>query len=113
MVLGPLLVALGCLPQPVAATSAYVVLITATSGLVQVIIFGLLPYDYAAVMAIIGLVSTFVGQTVVDYIVKKYKKDAIVVLVIGAIMVIALILMTYAGVVRIINGADMGFTSLC
>ena len=64
MVLGPLLVALGCLPQPVAATSAYVVLITATSGLVQVIIFGLLPYDYAGVFAVLGLVSTFVGQTV-------------------------------------------------
>jgi hypothetical protein len=64
MVLGPLLVALGCLPQPVAATSAYVVLITATSGLVQVIIFGLLPYDYAGVFAVLGLLSTFVGQTV-------------------------------------------------
>ena len=36
MVLGPLLVELGCLPQPIAATSAYVVFITATSGLAQV-----------------------------------------------------------------------------
>ena len=41
MVLGPLLVELGCLPQPIAATSAYVVFITATSGLAQVWIMGL------------------------------------------------------------------------
>ena len=113
MVLGPLLVALGCLPQPVAATSAYVVFITATSGLCQVIIFGLLPYDYAALSAAVGLASTFFGQSVVDYIVKKYKKDAIVILVIGAIMAIALVLMTYAGIMKVANGAPIGFSPLC
>ena len=43
MVLGPLLVELGCLPQPIAATSAYVVFITATSGLAQVWIMGQRP----------------------------------------------------------------------
>merc|ERR1711998_165169 len=107
MVLGPLLVALGCLPQPVAATSVYVVFITATSGLCQVITFGLLPYGYA------GLFATFFGQSVVDYIGKKYKKDAIVILVIGAIMAIALVLMTYAGVMNILNDAPVGFSPLC
>ena len=59
--LGPLLVALGCLPQPVAATSAYVVLITATSGLCQVIIYDLLPQDYAVFFACIGIAATFAG----------------------------------------------------
>merc|ERR1712113_277017 len=97
MVLGPLLVALGCLPQPVAATSAYVVFITATSGLCQVCIFGTLPYDYAALFATVGVISTFVGQTLVDFVVKKFRKDAIVVLIIGVIMLIALVLMTLAG----------------
>merc|ERR1712232_513509 len=86
MVLGPLLVALGCPPQPVAATSAYVVFITATSGLCQVCIFGTLPYDYAGLFAFVGFLSTFVGQTLVDYVVKKFKKDAVVVLIIGVIM---------------------------
>jgi uncharacterized membrane protein YfcA len=38
MVLGPLLVTLGCDPLTTAATSAFAVLITATSGLFQVII---------------------------------------------------------------------------
>jgi len=36
MVLGPLLVALGCDPLSTAATSAFAVLVTATSGLAQV-----------------------------------------------------------------------------
>jgi hypothetical protein len=36
MVLGPLLVALGCDPLSTAATSAFAVLLTATAGLAQV-----------------------------------------------------------------------------
>ena len=44
---------------------------------------------------------------------KKYKKDAIVVLVIGAIMMIALVLMTYEGVNEVVIVGFKGFTSLC
>lgn len=113
MVLGPLLVELGCLPQPIAATSAFVVFITATSGLVQVYIMGLVPEDYAIIFACFGVLSTFLGQTAVDYVVKKYKKDAIVVLVIGAIMCIALVLMTYDGIKQIIYSSNYGFSGLC
>ena len=76
MVLGPFLVELGCLPQPIAATSAYVVFITATAGLAQVTILGLLPGDYALLFSAFGVFATFLGQTAVDYVVKKYKKDA-------------------------------------
>lgn len=113
MVLGPLLVELGCLPQPIAATSAYVVFITATSGLVQVYVMGLVPEDYAVIFACFGVISTFLGQTVVDWVVKKYKKDAIVILVIGMIMLIALVLMTYDGIKQIIFAPDQGFNALC
>lgn len=114
MVLGPLLVALGCLAQPVAATSAYVVFLTATSGLCQVCIFGTLPYDYAFLFATVGLLSTFVGQTVVDYLVRKFKKDAVVVLIIGAIMLIALVLMAAASLRQAFSEAEsFGFKPLC
>ena len=113
MVLGPLLVELGCLPQPIAATSAYVVFITATSGLAQVYIMGLVPSDYAVLFASCGVVATFLGQSVVDWVVKKYKKDAIVILVIGFIMVVALFLMTYDGIMQVIYATSFGFSSLC
>ena len=48
-----------------------------------------------------------------DYVVKKYKKDAIVILVIGAIMAIALVLMAWAGITKILAGAPIGFSPLC
>ena len=49
----------------------------------------------------------------VDYVVKKYKKDAIVILVIGAIMIIALVLMAYNGIMQMIYAENYGFSPLC
>ena len=63
--------------------------------------------------SIVGVFATFFGQSVVDYVVKKYKKDAIVILVIGFIMAVALVLMTFAGVQKVMAGAAIGFTGLC
>ena len=74
---------------------------------------GLVPWDYAILFASCGVVATFLGQSVVDWVVKKYKKDAIVILVIGAIMIIALFLMTYDGVMQVIYSTTYGFTELC
>jgi hypothetical protein len=113
MVVGPLLLALGGLPQPTAATSAWVVLITATSGLCQVIIYGLLPGDYAALFVAVGLTSTLAGQTVVEALVRRYKQDAVVVLVIGLVMLLAMALMGVTGILSIVGGAPTGFGSLC
>ena len=44
---------------------------------------------------------------------KKYKKDAIVVLVIAFIMAVALVLMTTSSVLKMLSGAPYGFSSLC
>jgi len=113
MVLGPLLVSLGCDPLSVAATSAFAVFLTATSGLSQVAILGLLPVDYAWFFAVLGVFSTFAGQTVVDYFIRKYKKDAIVIVIIGATMVVALVLMCVAGVIKLLGDVPTEFASLC
>jgi len=43
----------------------------------------------------------------------RYKKDAVVVLIIGAIMALALVLMTFAGVSKVLAGAPLGFGGLC
>jgi hypothetical protein len=49
----------------------------------------------------------------VDFLIRKYKKDAIVILIIGVTMVVALILMSVAGVIKLVEGAPVGFASLC
>jgi len=45
--------------------------------------------------------------------VRKYKKDAIVILIIGAIMLAALVLMTMTGIAKLVAGAPLGFAPFC
>lgn len=130
----------------------------------KVVLHGSLPADYGLLYASVGVASTFVGQTVVDYLVracpplcltttafrcdschlffsaltlclrllllfvrcacggsppdacqvKKYKKDAVVVLVIGAVMCVALVLMGGVGALSVVEaGGFTSFAPLC
>ena len=49
----------------------------------------------------------------IDWVVRKYKKDAIVILVIASIMLIALVLMTYDGIMQVVHATTYGFSPLC
>ena len=117
MVVGPLLIELGVVPQVVAATSAYTGLITASSATVQFIIMKTLQIDYAICFAIIGLIATFAGQYVVDSCIKKYNRASVIIFAIATIMAIATVLLGYSGIDKIVvqakNGASFGFRPLC
>jgi uncharacterized membrane protein YfcA len=117
MVMGPLLLELGMLPQQQQATSATTVLITSGAAMFQFLFLGMLIVDYGLFFAFLGLVATFFGQTFLDYLVKKYNTTSFIVFSIALVMIIAVILMAIAGIIRIIgeieNGTGGGFTALC
>ena len=69
--------------------------------------------DYAVFLSLLGLLATYLGKTVVDFLVKKYKQDAIVVLLIGAVMAVALALTSVVGVLDLVAGASAAFHPLC
>ena len=108
---------LGLSPQSIAATSAYTVLITASSATVQFITLGLLEYDYALVYSIVGLVGSFIGQALVDAIIKKYNAASIIVFTIGGIIALATVLLGYQSIDKLVtdiqSDAPMGFRQLC
>lgn len=113
MVLGPLMIALGCLPQVTVATNAWFVLITATAGLAQVLIYGLLPTGYAAVFALVGVAATLFGQNVAEYAVRRYQQEAIIVVLIGVVLLVAMVLMGAVGILDLVDGAPAGFGPIC
>jgi hypothetical protein len=48
------------------------------------------------------------------FVLFRYKKDAVVILVIGVVMVVALILMATVGALKVVQGGEsVGFVSLC
>jgi uncharacterized membrane protein YfcA len=116
MVMGPLLLELGMLPENTQATSATTVLITSGAAMFQFLFFGLLIPDYGLFFSVIGFFATFFGQTFLNYLVKRYKTKSFIVFSIALVMIIAVVLMTTVGVLRIIEEQERGgggFSSLC
>ena len=71
---------------------------------------------YSAFFAVLGLVSTFVGQKGIIYLVERYQTTSLIVFSIALVMVIAVALMTIAGVLRIIKDIEqgtVGFSDFC
>jgi len=73
--------------------------------------------DYAGFFAALGVLSSFIGQTAINYIVKKYNKRSYIILSIVIIIGSATILLTITGLMRFVarvkSGGSVGFVSLC
>ena len=73
--------------------------------------------DYAIMLSIVGIVSTFVGQTAVNYLVRRYNRSSFIIGSIAAVLVVATIMLTISGILETIsdvnNGRTLGFASPC
>ncbi|ETO15195.1 hypothetical protein RFI_22166 [Reticulomyxa filosa] len=97
MLVSPLLLELGLGPRVSSATCAIAVAVTSSSGALQKQLQGLLRTDYMLFFMVVGALGTFIGQTVVNYAVKRYGRQSIVVFAVQAIITLALILMATEG----------------
>lgn len=116
-VLGPVLLELGMLPMVATASSGFMVLFTASSTTTQFLILGQLQVDYALFFAGIGLVGAGIGNTGVNYLVKKWRKTYFIIFMLAGIIGISVILMGITGAVTEISawqhGKNIGFRPLC
>ncbi|KAF1782685.1 Transmembrane protein TauE-like [Phytophthora cactorum] len=83
MVKGPIMLEMGILPPVQSATANFMILFTSSSTTLQFAINGQFPgqlqYDYMAWFALMGCIGGFCGQKVVAYLVKKYRRESIMV----------------------------------
>merc|ERR1712154_117499 len=113
MIVSPLLMELGVLPTVAAATSAMAVMITSSAATLQYILLGYLSTDYMLYFMAIGVLGTFLGQTVVGHCIAKYNRKSLIVFSVAAIMGGAVVLMGIDGVLEAIDGVDWSFSSPC
>jgi uncharacterized membrane protein YfcA len=115
--MGPLLLELGVLPMVGVGTSGFMVLYTSSSTTIQYIFLGVLKVDYALCLVAVSMVAAAVGNTVMYYLVKKYKKTWFVVAVLCAMIGGSTILLAVTGIYRSwaawAMGEDMGLQPLC
>eukprot|EP01084_Bolivina_argentea_P288082 494404_1 len=113
MIVSPLLIELGVMPTVAAATSAMAVLITSSSATLQFVLLGYLNLDYTFYFMAIGIIGTFIGQTIVIYCIKQYGRKSLIVFSVAIIMGGAVILMGSDGILQVINGISWTFASPC
>jgi len=113
MIVSPLLIELGVVPTVAAATSAMAVMITSSSAMLQFLLLGFLQWDYTLFFMFIGIVGTFIGQTAVNYAVKKYGRVSLVIFAVAIIMGLAIILMLINGIINLVDGVSWAFAPPC
>ena len=83
---------------------AMAVLITSSSAMLQFLLIGYLRWDYTVFFMSIGVVGTFIGQTAVNYAVRKYGRTSLVVFAVVIIMALAILLMSINGIIELVDG---------
>jgi len=114
---GPLLLQFGMNPQVAVASSAFMVLFTASSTTFQYYLLGRLLPDYALVFGSVGLLGGAIGNLFLGYIIRKTRKTWILVGALAMAIAISSVLLLYTGVTRAIvafhDGENMGFSHIC
>merc|ERR1719326_2133049 len=113
IVLGPLLLELGMNAEVSQATTAMFVFLSSSLATLQFVMLGKGMPQYVIWFTTWVVLATIVGQTGIDYLLKKYQRTSPIVLSVAAIIAGSLVMMTVIGGMDIWSdlhrGADMGF----
>jgi uncharacterized membrane protein YfcA len=119
IIMGPLLIELGMTNEANQATTATFVFLSSSLATIQFVVLGKIMPHYVAWFTVWVIVSTFVGQTLIDWVLKKYQRSSMIVLSIAGIIAGSLVMMSLVGFMDIYTdlqrGAYMGFSphALC
>lgn len=97
LVMGPVLLEMGLIPEVSQATTAMFVLLSSSLGTMQFILLGKeMPY-YVMWYAFWVTVSTVAGQMLSDYIVKVYKRVSFIVFAVSGVVAMSAVMMVWVG----------------
>jgi uncharacterized membrane protein YfcA len=113
LVMGPVLLELGLLPEVCQATTALFVLLSSSLGTAQFILLGKeMPY-FVLWYTFWVAISTIVGQMMSDRIVRVYKRTSFIVFAVCGIVAMSAVMMIWVGTSEVMDnwatGRHMGF----
>lgn len=113
IIMGPLLLELGMSAEVNQATTAMFVFLSSSLATIHFAMLDKAMPQFVVWFTFWVFVSTFVGQTLIDYILRRYQRSSIIVLSIAAIIAGSLAMMSVIGVQEVYGdiqrGAHMGF----
>ena len=79
MVMQPLMLEIGLLPDVASATAAFMMLFTASSTTLQFTLLGMVDWERNFVLPLIGAMGAAVGQQIIGRLVKKYNRQSLII----------------------------------
>jgi len=112
IIMGPLLLELGMVAEANQATTAMFVFLSSSLATIQFVVLGKTMPQFVAWFTFWVVLSTFIGQTGIDYLLRKYKRSSVIILSIAGIIAGSLVMMSFIGFSEVYNdiqrGANMG-----
>jgi len=108
MVLGPMMLDLGILPQVVSATNGFLIILTASGSVVQYVASGRLSLEVCAWFVMCGCIGGQVGSRILKRILKETGRQSYVVLLLGSLIGVSAIAMTTIGVIAVVKSVTDG-----
>jgi len=98
LIMGPFLMGLGVNAQVSVATSSFMVLFTSSVSMLQFVLGGVLPIDYALWCAGSAAIGSFLGVVGLQKIADKFNRVSLVVLSLGFVLAFAATVIPVLGV---------------
>lgn len=114
MVVGPMLLELGFIPQVSSALTATNVLMSSSTVTVLVLLGGAVPVDEAIFFAFVCFVGAYFGKTFLGKVVRRIGKTSLIILILGGVIFLAIIAVVGQGIMDFTtNGIDFAFSDVC
>jgi uncharacterized membrane protein YfcA len=112
IIMGPLLLELGMTAEANQATTAMFVFLSSSLATVQFVVLGKTMPQFVAWFTTWVVLATFIGQTGIDYMLRKYQRSSLIILSIAGIVAGSLVMMSFIGFAEVYGdiqrGANMG-----
>jgi uncharacterized membrane protein YfcA len=113
IVKGPLMLALGVHPAVTSATAACMILFTSFTATSAFVVFGLLVPDYATLLVFVGFFATIVGQLIMNYLLKKFRRNSFIAFSIGIVVAMSAASMSIESVFKVLRDGPHTHCSIC
>ncbi|CAI5465055.1 unnamed protein product [Closterium sp. Yama58-4] len=117
MVMGPVLLELGMLPQVSSATSSFIVLFSSSLSVLEFYLLGRIPIPPALLFALVAALAALLGLSTIRALVVRSGRTSLIVLFLSVVIAASAVLLGALGVMRVRSdwesGAPMGFRAFC
>ena len=113
MILGPIFLELGIVPQVSSATSTVMVMFMSSANMGQFIVLGMLDMEYAMFYGAVGIIGAIVGTGAAKKLIEMSGRASFIIFFLAAILLGSGVLMVVTGTPQIMKSGLTGFRPVC